>query len=67
MTLSKGDSVAGATKTMRVKMVGAVIGESGETCEPGKVYTVSELFGRELIRRGKAVEASADAAKKEKR
>lgn len=59
----KEDIVAIGTRTIRVRMIGAVIGEDAETLEPGKVYTVSEPFGRELIRRGKAVEAVAEPQK----
>ncbi|HEX6940897.1 MAG TPA: hypothetical protein VF158_15880 [Longimicrobiales bacterium] len=55
---TRGEVVAALAKKVRIKMIGAVKGEEGETLLPKSVHTVSEPFARELIRRGKAVDAA---------
>ncbi|HEX7050179.1 MAG TPA: hypothetical protein VF188_08270 [Longimicrobiales bacterium] len=61
---TRGEVVALGERKIRITMVGAVIGEEGETLLPKSTHTVSESFGRALIRRGKAVEAAAKAEDK---
>lgn len=46
---------------MRVKILRGVVGEGGETYEPGEVREVSASFGRWLIGRGKAEPAGEGA------